>query len=155
MEIYPVAILAQSNCFYIAAPIINAPWKPNENVEKIISDILNRLKTWDISNYNLTKIEKAIYFSTIYGGLTLIYTCDPIVAISRIHVNTNLSLAINENAEPKIFDDKELLKAWATIFDGNELEGLKMLLGTLVFPKNYIWNIGGEYKIAPRGIKYS
>ncbi|AFZ70519.1 hypothetical protein Calag_0777 [Caldisphaera lagunensis DSM 15908] len=154
VELHPVGILAESNCFYIAAPIINAPWKPNENIEKIISNIINELKAWDISNYNLTKIEKAIYFSTIYGGLTLIYTCDPIVAISRIHTNISLSLKNSENNETKIMKDEDLLKAWAIIFNGNETEGLKILSGNLVFPKDYKWDIGGEYKIAARGIKY-
>jgi len=153
-ELHPAGILAKSDCFYIAAPIIDAPWEVNKNVEMTISDIINNLKIWDINNYNLNKIEKALWFATVYGGLVLIYTCDPVVPISRLHIDSSLSFVKEENHKPKEMKDLDLIKAWAFIFNGNEIEGLNMLSGSLIYPENFSWSVGGKYKIAVRGIKY-
>jgi hypothetical protein len=150
----PAGILAKSNCFYIAAPIVDAPWNANKNVENAISDIIDGLKSWDINNYNLNKIEKILWYATVYGGLVLVYACDPIVPISRVHVDVGLSFISEENDKPKELNDLDLIKAWAEIFDGNEIEGLNMLAGGMVYPEKFSWRTGGKYKIAARGIKY-
>jgi hypothetical protein len=154
VDLYPVGILAKSKCFYIAGPIINAPWPPDNDVKYVINDITDSMKEWNPSNYNLDIIKKVIWYSTVYGGLILMYSCEPLIPMSRVIINIGLDIEKYDKKEIKEFDDNIVLKAWALILNGNEKEGLELISGKMFFPNDFVWKPGNNYSIAVRGIKY-
>ncbi|MEB2792936.1 MAG: hypothetical protein G5Z42_06560 [Caldisphaeraceae archaeon] len=150
METIPVGVLARSKCFYLAAPITEAPWKGDDEVGEILQGLLEG--RYSIDSLNISVLKKVLLVSTLYGGLTLVYTCNPVVPISRVHVDVGIS--IQGGGHYRQLDDEELMKSWALIVSGKEEEGLSMISGGFVYPEGYTWSVGGRYKVAVRGIKY-
>ncbi|MCE4607444.1 MAG: hypothetical protein F7B61_00590 [Caldisphaeraceae archaeon] len=145
-----MGVLARSECFYLAAPITDAPWKEDNEVGEALQGLLEG--RYSIDSLNISVLKRVLLVSTLYGGLTLVYTCNPVVPISRVHVDVGIS--IREGGRYRQLDDKELMKSWALIVSGKEEEGLSMISGSFVYPEGYVWSVGGEYKVAVRGIKY-
>lgn len=153
VSVRPAAILAKSRCLALAAPLEGAPFEPNGEVQRAISEAYDKLgpmeppQGWDPDLLSL-------WYATVYGGLVLMYTCSPVTPISRIFVDDGIELAAGSGSAPRAIDDSALLAAWAKMWGGMELEGLKELEGPLYYPQGYSWRAGGKVRFAVRGIVY-
>ncbi|MFN4045856.1 MAG: hypothetical protein ACK4H7_00765 [Acidilobaceae archaeon] len=150
LEVKPAVILAEGECLAVSAALDWEGVKVPEKVLEAVNEALTKFKSDKIEK--LETREAIIAYTIIYGGLILSYKCNPITPISRIHVKAKLK--IGGEGEPAKIDDKIILKAWARIFKGEEIEGLEELKGATTYPAKLKWKPEKEgIKIAPTAVK--
>ena len=148
----PAVVLARSRCLAVSAVLEGADLQPDAEIEARVSELARSLEPlsprpeWD-------ELTKAKWYATAYGGLVLVYTCGPVTPISRITVSRGISLARTAEA-PRLLDDGDVLRAWATMWAGGEDEGLAMISGPLHDRPGISWSPGGGVRVALRGIVY-
>lgn len=149
ISIKPSALLAEGECLAISAVLDSDKIPVLEHVrEAVVKAFIDR-DEGIIESLNVR--DKILAYTTIYGGLILSYKCNIVTPISRVHINTLIELG--EPSNEKIINDSLILKAWALIFKGREVEGLDLISGSLTYPINLKWRTRGGVRIVPVGIE--
>lgn len=145
-KLKPAVILAMGECLAISAAVDY----DNIGVPGVVEDAVKKLYLGE--DPGRLGVEDTILAYTIaYGGLILSYTCDPVTPISRAHVTIGLELTQGGELKGRL-DDRDILRSWALIYSGKELEGLDIVKGTTYYPVNLTWKPGGKVKILPVAI---
>ncbi len=148
----PAIVLAASECLAVSAALEDAPFGPSPEVEsrlRLLYESLSPLRPdagWDW-------VTSSLWYATVFGGLVLVHTCQPVTPISRTHVAEGISLA-EGRAHARRLEDRDVVRAWAKIWSGAEREGLSELAGEAVWPRGVSWAPGGRLRFAYRGILY-
>ncbi len=153
MAVRPAVVLAASRCLAVAAALNGAPIEPDPVVASRVEALMRSLSplepdpSWD-------PIRKSRWFATVFGGLVLVYTCNPATPISRVTVSTSLELL--GPGTPRNLSDNDVLRAWAKIWIGMEEEGLAELAGPMADRPEISWrpSRGGPVSVAVRGVVY-
>ncbi|MDM7274783.1 MAG: hypothetical protein P3X22_001475 [Thermoprotei archaeon] len=150
LEVKPALILAEGECLAVSAAL---DWDGVEVPERVLEAVGEAFtKPGGGRLESLETREAIIAYTIIYGGLILSYKCNPVTPISRVHVKTRLK--ISGEGEPVSLEDKTILKAWAKIFKGEEIEGLEEIKGTTTYPAKLKWRPEREgVKVAPIAVK--
>ncbi|MEM1873052.1 MAG: hypothetical protein QXS85_01355 [Acidilobaceae archaeon] len=97
--------------------------------------------------------DAVIAYAMVYGGLVLSYTCGPTTPISRLYVDTGISIEESRGARfSRRLGDSTILKAWALLASGEEDLGLKMIQGLSSYPRALAWRHPGSVKLSPSPI---
>ncbi|MEM0340899.1 MAG: hypothetical protein QXN05_03720 [Acidilobaceae archaeon] len=145
-------VLAEGTCFIVSAYL---------DVERIFPIPSQALKAailafalGDFSHIkSLSRLDVALTYAMVYGGLVLSYVCEPIAPISRLYVDSAIRLEeFRESSYAKRTSDNVILKAWAHLVGGEEAVGLKMLEGLSVYPKRLAWRYPGSVRFSPSPI---
>ncbi|MFP3312576.1 MAG: hypothetical protein RXN88_03535 [Acidilobus sp.] len=151
VRLRPLAVLASSRCLSAAASLESAPFEADPEVARAVEDAYKSLKSWaPPAGWDAARL--SLWYAAVYGGLVLVYTCGPVTPISRVTVATGISIMPSD--APRRLEDMQLLSAWAKLWAGDELGGLRELEGGLSYPAGFRWKVGGDIKVSVRGIIY-
>ena len=93
----------------------------------------------------------AAYYATLYGGVVLVYTGGPIVAISRVLPEARLELLECRGVEARARDE-DILEAWARIAWGDPQGFTRLSPGCTHWPRGYKLAPGRGSLVAPIGL---